>query len=211
MKPSTIKSCVKIASTAMLQGLLRFAFAAVLLLACSAGNAGAQQPATPPALTPPIGTTQQITVTADRTPAPVGETAKTVETLDSEQLDDYPAPVLDDTLRQHAGFELFRRSSSRVTNPTSQGISLRGLGSTAASRTLVLEDGAPLNDPFGGWIHWNESPPSTIDEVTIVHRRRLRPVRIERARRRDRGEALAAVTGTLRSLRRGWISGHVPV
>ncbi len=115
---------------------------------------------------PPVSET--ITVTADRSPIPIGQTAKTVYTLDSAQLHDYPSPVLDDTLRQHAGFELFRRSSSRTTNPTSQGISLRGLGSTAVSRTLVLEDGAPLNDPFGGWIHWNEAPASTIDSVTLV-------------------------------------------
>ena len=44
--------------------------------------------------------------------------------------------------------ELFRRSSSLVANPTSQGISLRGLGSTSASRTLVIEDDVPLNDPL---------------------------------------------------------------
>ncbi len=132
-----------------------------------ASLAGAQQTSPAPAAQPPA-LAEQITVTATRSPIPIGETAKTVDTLDSEQLHDYPAPVLDDVLRQHAGFELFRRSSSRVTNPTSQGVSLRGLGSTAASRTLVLQDGAPLNDPFGGWIHWNESPPSTIDDVTIV-------------------------------------------
>jgi hypothetical protein len=54
--------------------------------------------------------------------------------------------------------ELFRRSSSLVANPSSQGISLRGLGSTSASRTLVTEDDVPLNDPFGGWIHWQEQP-----------------------------------------------------
>ncbi len=129
----------------------------------SAVAAQAQAPTTPPA---PV--TETITVTATRSQIPIAGTAKTVQTLDSKQLHDYPAPVLDDTLRQHAGFELFRRSSSRATNPTSQGISLRGLGSTAVSRTLVLQDGAPLNDPFGGWIHWNESPPSTLESITFV-------------------------------------------
>jgi outer membrane receptor protein involved in Fe transport len=81
---------------------------------------------------------------------------------------EYPALTLDERLRQHAGFELFRRSSSWVANPTSEGISLRGLGSTAASRTLVLSDLVPLNDGFGGWIHWNEQPPETIDAVTLA-------------------------------------------
>ena len=111
----------------------------------------------------PVTVRQQVTVTATRSPAAVGETAKTVYRLGAEELHEYPAVTLDESLRQHAGFELFRRSSTRVQNPTSAGVSLRGLGSTAASRTLVLEDGAPLNDAFGGWVHWNESPAQTVE------------------------------------------------
>jgi hypothetical protein len=41
-------------------------------------------------------------------------------------------------LRDVPGFSLFKRSSSLVANPTTQGISLRGIGSSGASRTLVL-------------------------------------------------------------------------
>ncbi len=115
---------------------------------------------------PPVQ--QQVTVTAGRSDSPVGEAARTTYELSPEALRDYPAVTLDETLRQHAGFELFRRAPSRIANPTSEGISLRGLGSTAASRTLVLEDGAPLNDPFGGWIHWEESPSQLIHSVEIV-------------------------------------------
>ena len=55
-----------------------------------------------------------------------------------------------------------------MQNPTSQGLSLRGLGSTAASRTLVLQDSVPVNDPFGGWIHWDEIPVKALDSVTIA-------------------------------------------
>ena len=113
-------------------------------------------------------TTDQVTVTANRSSVAIGETAKTTYVLDSTELHDYPAVTLDESLRQHAGFELYRRAGSRVANPTSEGISLRGLGSTAVSRTLVLEDGAPLNDPFGGWIHWSEQPQQTIESVTLV-------------------------------------------
>ena len=130
------------------------------------GTSQAQTAATPAAQAPQVQ--DHITVTANRSSVSIGETAKTAYTLDFSQLHDYPSVTLDETLRQHAGFELFRRSSYRVQNPTSAGISLRGLGSTAVSRTLVLEDGAPLNDPFGGWIHWSESPQPTIQSVTIV-------------------------------------------
>jgi outer membrane receptor protein involved in Fe transport len=111
---------------------------------------------------------QQITVTATRSSLDLPATANTIYALSSGDLHSYPAIALDDQLRQQAGFELFRRSSSRVQNPTSQGISLRGLGSTAASRTLVLQDSVPMNDPFGGWIHWDEIPTEAIDAVTLA-------------------------------------------
>ena len=66
-----------------------------------------------------------------------------------------PGVNLDDRLRDVPGFSLFRRSSSLASHPTTQGISLRGIGSSAASRTLVLFDGLPANDPFGGWVYWS--------------------------------------------------------
>ena len=74
---------------------------------------------------------------------------------------------LDGVLKQVPGFSLFRRNSSRVAHPTTQGVSLRNLGPTASSRTLVLLDGIPLNDPFGGWVYWNRLPLALIDRVEI--------------------------------------------
>jgi outer membrane cobalamin receptor len=111
---------------------------------------------------------QQITVTATRSSLDLPATANTTYSIGAQDLHAYPAIALDDQLRQQAGFELYRRSSSRVQNPTSQGISLRGLGSTAASRTLVLEDSVPMNDPFGGWIHWDEIPTEAVEAVTLA-------------------------------------------
>ncbi len=140
--------------------------ALLVFSSCTAAEAMAQQAPVSPVSAPRVE--ERVSVTATRSPAAVGETAKTVYLLDSRALHQYPAVTLDEALRQHAGFELFRRSSGRVQNPTSQGVSLRGLGSTAASRTLVLENGAPLNDPFGGWVHWNENPTQTIEAVTLV-------------------------------------------
>ena len=75
-----------------------------------------------------------------------------------EDLLESPALVLDDELRRVPGFSLFRRSSSLVAHPTAQGVSLRGIGPSGASRSLVLWDGIPLNDPFGNWIYWNRLP-----------------------------------------------------
>jgi outer membrane receptor protein involved in Fe transport len=111
---------------------------------------------------------QEATVTATRTQIEMGPNALTQSSLSGEQIVRFPALTVDESLRQHAGFELFRRSSGWIQNPTSQGVSLRGLGSTAVSRTLILANSAPLNDPFGGWVHWDELPPETIDAVTIT-------------------------------------------
>jgi outer membrane receptor for ferrienterochelin and colicin len=79
-----------------------------------------------------------------------------------------PGVNVDDRLRSVPGFSLFRRSSSVVANPTTQGISLRGLGSSGASRTLVLWDGVPANDPFGGWVYWTRFSPEELDRVEVV-------------------------------------------
>jgi outer membrane receptor protein involved in Fe transport len=70
-------------------------------------------------------------------------------------------------LRQVPGFSLFRRSSSRIANPTTLGASLRGLGGSGPSRALVLEDGVPLVDPFGGWVYWDQVPRAELSSIEV--------------------------------------------
>jgi len=111
---------------------------------------------------------ETVTVTAYRSPLGSSDSPASTRVLDEQQLQQSAVPALDGKLRQTPGFELFRRSSSLVANPTTEGISLRGLGSTAASRSLVVLDDIPLNDPFGGWIHWEELPELAIHSVEVV-------------------------------------------
>ncbi len=87
--------------------------------------------------------------------------------LGAPEVQAVPGINLDDRLRQVPGFSLFRRSSGLTANPTTQGISLRGLGSTGASRTLVLWDGVPLNDPFGGWVYWTRVAPESVNQIEV--------------------------------------------
>jgi outer membrane receptor protein involved in Fe transport len=87
--------------------------------------------------------------------------------LDRTEIREQPGVNLDDRLRSVPGFTLFRRSSSIVANPTTQGVSLRGLGSSGASRTLVLWDGIPINDPFGGWVYWTRVAPEEVERVEV--------------------------------------------
>ena len=116
---------------------------------------------------PVAGDEQVVEVTA-RTPLALDATASSVRTMTAKQMQEAPGFMLDDRLRQVAGFQLFRRTSSWVSNPTSQGTTLRGLGSTAASRTLVLSDQVPLNDAYGGWVHWNEIPALAVRNVELM-------------------------------------------
>lgn len=112
--------------------------------------------------------TETITVTATRTETRVADTPASVVVLSRETLETTAAPALDDALRQVAGFTLFRRTGSRVANPTSQGVTLRGVGASGASRALVLDDGVPLNDPFGGWVYWGRVPRAAVARAEVL-------------------------------------------
>jgi outer membrane receptor protein involved in Fe transport len=115
----------------------------------------------------PSSINQQIVVSAARAEVRLSDAPGSTVLLSRADLSSTPALSIDDVLRQVPGFSLFRRSGSRTANPTSQGVSLRGLGATAASRSLVLEDGIPLLDPFGGWVQWDRIPQTELSDVEI--------------------------------------------
>ena len=116
----------------------------------------------------PATAAEQVTVTANRTGVRLVENATSVTILSAPDLQATAAFRLDDILRQVPGFSLFRRTTSRAANPTTQGVSLRGLGASGASRALVLSDGFPLNDPFGGWVYWDRAPRESIGSIEVA-------------------------------------------
>lgn len=109
-----------------------------------------------------------MTVTATRSDTRLGDTPASVAVLPRESLEVTAAPTVDDALRQVVGFSLFRRTGSLTANPTIQGVSLRGLGASGASRSLVLLDGLPLNDPFGGWVYWGRVPRLEVERLEVL-------------------------------------------
>ncbi|MBV8205192.1 MAG: TonB-dependent receptor [Acidobacteria bacterium] len=117
----------------------------------------------------PAGAASQVTVTASRTEIPMAQSPASADIVTSEQFHMTAAEELDDALRQVAGFSTYRRTSSRVANPTTEGVSLRGVGSSGASRAAVLLDGVPLNDPFGGWVYWDRVPRESIGQVEVLN------------------------------------------
>jgi outer membrane receptor protein involved in Fe transport len=111
---------------------------------------------------------ETVTVTPTRAEQRLGDTPASVSVLTSEQIKASPAVVADDILRAIPTFSLFRRGNSLSTHPTAQGVSLRGIGPSGVSRTLVLLDGVPFNDPFGGWVYWTRVPIESADRIEVV-------------------------------------------
>jgi len=109
-----------------------------------------------------------LVVSASRTAEPSAQVPFSVATFSGDQLRANPASTPDGALRSVPGFSLFRRSDSFSANPTAQGVSLRGLGPSGASRSLVLLDGVPLNDPFGGWVSWSKVPREALAGAEVV-------------------------------------------
>jgi outer membrane cobalamin receptor len=115
----------------------------------------------------PSSTRAEVTVSAARTEVRLAETPGSTVLLSTTDMNATPALRVDDVLRQVPGFSLFRRSDSRVANASNQGVSLRGLGGSASSRALVLEDGLPIVDAFGGWVYWDRVARESISEVEV--------------------------------------------
>src|SRR6267154_2346353 len=111
---------------------------------------------------------ETVTVTPTRKEQRLGDIPASVNVVTSKEIEASPALVADDVLRQVPTFSLFRRASSLVAQPTTQGVSLRGLGPSGQSRTLVMLDGIPFNDPFGGWVYWTRVPLASVDRVEIT-------------------------------------------
>jgi outer membrane receptor protein involved in Fe transport len=130
-----------------------------------ASSPGAQANSSPYTLPP-------VVVSATRTPITPDTSTSYLTVFTNDDIKQTPALVVDDALRWIPGFNTFRRSSSMVTapadDPEAEGVTLRGVGPGGASRALVLLDGVPVTDAFGGWIYWDELPLAGIDRVEVV-------------------------------------------
>ena len=115
----------------------------------------------------PAGVIERILVTTNEERIPSTPTSQFA--VNQREINLSGALTIDDVLRQAPGFSLFRRSGGLSANPTSQGVSLRGVGANGASRALVLLDGVPLNSPFGGWVYWNRLPRVNIESMQVYN------------------------------------------
>jgi len=122
------------------------------------------------AAAPVLAETSQgdIIVTGRALPASVGDAAYDVAVVDRARIVATASGRIEDVLRDVAGLTQFRRSDARSANATSQGATLRGLGGNASSRALLVLDGVPQSDPFGGWITWPAYSPERLGQVRVT-------------------------------------------
>jgi len=115
-------------------------------------------PAPPPA----------IIVTGAALPEPRAERVYATARITARQIEQSPSHELDQILKDVPGVQLFRRSDARSGHPTSQGVTLRALGGNASSRALLVLDGVPQADPFGGWVNWPAYDPAGLAGIRVV-------------------------------------------
>ena len=118
--------------------------------------------------TPAFAQDEDIVVTGQPLPASIGEEAYDVAVVDRDRIVATASGRIEDVLRDVAGLTQFRRSDARSANATSQGATLRGLGGNASSRALLVLDGVPQSDPFGGWITWPAYAPERLGSVRVT-------------------------------------------
>lgn len=138
-------------------------FAAFMTGLMTTGAALAQDPA-PREQVPE----QTIIVTGAGLKAASGEAVLDSVVIERDRLAGSASNRLEDVLRDVPGFQLFRRSDARSANPTSQGATLRALGGNASSRALLILDGVPQTDPFGGWISWPAYDPQRLARARVT-------------------------------------------
>lgn len=111
---------------------------------------------------------EQIVVTGTGLATPPATPAYNVQDIDHERLNATASGRIEDALSSVAGFQQFRRSDSRASNPSAQGVTLRALGGNATSRSLVLLDGVPMADPFFGHIPLSALAPERLASVRVT-------------------------------------------
>ncbi|MGZ2410660.1 outer membrane receptor protein involved in Fe transport [Sphingomonas sp. F9_3S_D5_B_2] len=120
-------------------------------------------------LAPPAELAQPaIIVTAQALAEAKADRAYAVEHIDRRRIETFPTEELGQLLKSVPGVQLFRRSDARSGHPTSQGVTLRALGGNASSRALLVLDGVPQTDPFGGWVNWPAYDPLELQQIRVV-------------------------------------------
>ncbi len=122
----------------------------------------------PDKLDPLMKVPVEIIVQGQPLPDATGDAAYSITTIDTDRITATASNRIEDALKDVAGLTQFRRSDARSANATSQGATLRGLGGNASSRALLMLDGVPQTDPFGGWVTWPAFAANRIQRIRVT-------------------------------------------
>ena len=111
---------------------------------------------------------EEVVVLASRATLTVRDIPVNTSILDQEAVREASWKPADEILRQVPGFSLLRSADSIAAAPTTSTVSLRGLGGSAASRTLVLLDGIPVHSPYSSEVFWARIPRHRIARIEVV-------------------------------------------
>ena len=111
-----------------------------------------------------VTTLNPVVISATRTERTVSDLPVSTTVLNQQQIEQSPAILTDDMLREVPSLNL-QLLPSTMQHPTASNPSMRGLGD---GRVLFLLDGMPLNDPFFGYVDFNRIPKERIGRVEIV-------------------------------------------
>lgn len=104
-----------------------------------------------------------MVVTATRTERPLGDVPASVSVIDKETIEESPGQRLEDILATVPGIDqqgqyTFGRGRSNLY--------MRGINDTG--KVLVMVDGIPLNNSYGGSVEWNVLSPENIERIEVV-------------------------------------------
>lgn len=143
---------------------LRFATSAITLVICTPAIAQDERDVIDAEEAPE----PEIVVTGEGLEPALSNIVYSTTVIDRETIVSSGSGRIEDVLSNVAGFQQFRRSDSRSSNPSAQGVTLRALGGNATSRALVLLDGVPISDPFFGYIPLSSISPDTLSRIRVT-------------------------------------------
>jgi iron complex outermembrane receptor protein len=105
----------------------------------------------------------KMIVTATRTEKKVEDAPGSVTLIDQEELKKQNIQTVDEALNSLAG--VFAKRTKGLMDATPS-VSFRGF--KGDQYTLILLDGQPLNDAYGGVVEWGTMPVNNIDHIEVV-------------------------------------------
>lgn len=115
----------------------------------------------------PIVSMEPYVVTSERSFAADTDIGEPTESWTEGQIGLELPVTLDALLTRHPAVSTYRRTTGLAAHPATEGVRLRNTATNATSRTLVVMDGIPQNDPFGGWIQWNRLPLQDLNVIRV--------------------------------------------